>query len=78
MAGLAPVIVDEIYERLHLPVSDGLGILVVDQSVDRAMAHADPYYALNGGCTVLDGVCSAARLEAIEETVLGTSSLGTR
>jgi branched-chain amino acid transport system ATP-binding protein len=77
MAGLAPVIVDDIYERLHLLAGEGMGILVVDQSADRAVAHADRYYVLEAGRTVLDGACTDATLTAIEEIVLGTSSLGT-
>jgi len=78
MAGLAPVLVDEIYERLHVLVGEGLGVLIVDQSVERAVAHSDRYYVLDAGRTVRAGACKAAALEPIEQIVLGTSALGTR
>jgi branched-chain amino acid transport system ATP-binding protein len=78
MAGLAPILVDEIYARLHLLIGDGLGVLVVDQSVERAVAHAGRYYVLDSGRTVLAGECKGAALTTIEEVVLGTSALGTR
>jgi branched-chain amino acid transport system ATP-binding protein len=78
MAGLAPILVDEIYAQLHLLTAEGLGVLVVDQSVERAVAHADRYYVLDGGRTVLTGECKGAALTTIEEIVLGTSALGTR
>jgi branched-chain amino acid transport system ATP-binding protein len=78
MAGLAPILVDEIYAQLHLLAAEGLGVLIVDQSVERAVAHADRYYVLDSGRTVLGGECKAAALTTIEEIVLGTSALGTR
>jgi branched-chain amino acid transport system ATP-binding protein len=78
MAGLAPVLVDDIYAQLHLLTSEGLGVLVVDQSVERAVVHADRFYVLDSGRTVLAGDCKSASLTTIEEIVLGTTSLGDR
>jgi len=78
MAGLAPALVDEIYDQLHALVDEGLGVLIIDQSAERAVAHADRYYVLDGGRTVLSGESVPTALEAIEVIVLGTSGLGAR
>lgn len=47
--GLAPRIVDEIFEFLSRLAADGASLLLVEQYVTRAMAVADLVYLLNGG-----------------------------
>ncbi len=54
-SGVAPVLVDEIYDRLHQLVAEGLGLLVVDQSIERALEHSSRYYVMDDGAIALVG-----------------------
>jgi len=47
--GLAPTIVDEIFEFLGLLRDQGASLLLVEQYVTRALAVADYVYLLNRG-----------------------------
>ncbi len=47
--GLAPVVVDEIFEFLRLLASQGSSLLLVEQYVTRALEVADYVYLLNRG-----------------------------
>jgi len=47
--GLAPIIVDEIFEFLRLRAAEGTSILLVDQFVDRALALASHAYVMRKG-----------------------------
>jgi branched-chain amino acid transport system ATP-binding protein len=70
--GLAPVVVDEIVERLPLIAADGTAVLLVEQDVDTALSLASRAYVLEAGRVVLSG--SAADLRAdrrVQESYLG-------
>ena len=47
--GLAPLIVNSIFEFLHQLAQRGVALLVVDQFVTRALAMADTAYILGRG-----------------------------
>jgi branched-chain amino acid transport system ATP-binding protein len=47
--GLAPVVVDEIFEAVNTLRAEGRSILIVEQYVDRALAVADYVYILKKG-----------------------------
>jgi branched-chain amino acid transport system ATP-binding protein len=53
--GLAPVLVDEVYEELDRLKAEGRTILLVDQNVQSAIALADHVYTLAYGRNHLDG-----------------------
>ena len=53
--GLAPTIVDLLYETLRRLHRDGLTLLLAEQSVDLALEVADRAYVLQTGRTVLEG-----------------------
>lgn len=70
--GLAPVVVDEIIERLHGIAESGTSILMVDQDVDAALTISTHAYVLEAGQVVLAG--KAADLLAdprVQESYLG-------
>ena len=70
--GLAPVVVDEILERLPGIAASGTSILLVEQDVDAALTIAERAYVLETGHVVLSG--SAADLLAdsrVQESYLG-------
>ena len=56
--GLAPVIVDQVFEVLQRLNATGTTILLVEQMVDRALAIADRAYVMQHGRIVGSGVAS--------------------
>ena len=72
--GLAPVIVDQVFEVLQRLNGSGTTILLVEQMVDRALAIADRAYVLQNGRIVGSG--TAAELgtgDLIRKAYLGTA-----
>jgi branched-chain amino acid transport system ATP-binding protein len=53
--GLAPLIVDATFEKIAEVHKEGIGILLVEQNVQRALTLADRGYVLEGGQVVLQG-----------------------
>jgi branched-chain amino acid transport system ATP-binding protein len=53
--GLAPVVVDKIFEFLGQIAASGAALLIVEQYVNRALALADTVYLLNKGGVVFAG-----------------------
>jgi len=53
--GLAPLVVDATFEKIAEVRKGGIGILLVEQNVQRALALADRGYVLEGGQVVLQG-----------------------
>jgi len=70
--GLAPVVVDEILERLPAIASSGTSILLVEQDVDAALTIAERAYVLETGHIVLSGKASDLLADArVQESYLG-------
>jgi branched-chain amino acid transport system ATP-binding protein len=53
--GLAPVVVDKIFEFLGQLAASGTSLLIVEQYVNRALALADTVHVLNKGALVFSG-----------------------
>ncbi|HUN48064.1 MAG TPA: ABC transporter ATP-binding protein [Stellaceae bacterium] len=60
--GLAPTVVEQLYDSLDRLHEDGLTLLLAEQSVQLALEIADYAYVLQTGHTVLDG--PAEKLES--------------
>ena len=72
--GLAPVIVDEIIERLPEIAASGTSVLLVDQDVDAALSIAERAYVLETGHVVLSGKASELLADQrVRESYLGIS-----
>jgi branched-chain amino acid transport system ATP-binding protein len=56
--GLAPLIVDAIFEFLERLTREGIALLLVEQYVTRALALADSVYVLHKGEVVYEGASS--------------------
>ena len=72
--GLAPVIVDEVYEQLRRIVDGGMTVLLVEENVNRAHSLATRLHLVENGDIVRSG--SGAEVldeQAIRETYLGVS-----
>jgi len=69
--GLAPVLVDRIFETLREIVATGVSLLLVEQYITRALDIADTAYLLNRGQMVFSGPSSELSSEAVFERYLG-------
>lgn len=68
--GLAPVIVDEVYEALARVLATGTSLLIIEQHVDRALDLADSVVVLSKGSVVYDGSVEDVGTE-LDDLVLG-------
>ena len=70
--GLAPAVVDQLYDALYKLHEDGLTLLLAEQSIPLALAIADYAYVLQTGCTVLQGTAEELENnEQVREIYLG-------
>jgi branched-chain amino acid transport system ATP-binding protein len=69
--GLAPLLVDRIFESLRQIVAQGTSLLLVEQYVTRALDIADSAYLLNRGQIVFSGPSEELRGEDVFERYLG-------
>jgi branched-chain amino acid transport system ATP-binding protein len=70
--GLAPAVVDQLYDALYKLHEEGLTLLLAEQSIPLALAIADYAYVLQTGRTVLEGKAEALEQNAqVQEIYLG-------
>jgi branched-chain amino acid transport system ATP-binding protein len=76
--GLAPLLVDEIYEIIaRVNAEEKTSVLVVEQNARAALSVSEYSYVMENGRVVLDGPSSKlADNEDIKEFYLGLSKLG--
>jgi branched-chain amino acid transport system ATP-binding protein len=70
--GLAPIVIERIYEFLPTIVAQGIGVLLVEQDVTQALAVATRVHCLLEGTTSLTGTPQELSAEAIEAAYFGT------
>jgi branched-chain amino acid transport system ATP-binding protein len=70
--GLAPVIVDEVFDVVEVVRSEGVSVVLVEQSVQRALDISSRAYLLSEGRIVLEGPAS----ELSQDPLLRSSVLG--
>ncbi len=69
--GLAPLMVDQIFDALRRIVAGGASLLIVEQYVTRALDLADTAYLLSRGQVVFAGPASELDGEGVFERYLG-------
>jgi branched-chain amino acid transport system ATP-binding protein len=69
--GLAPLVVDKIFDTLHQIAAAGVSVLLVEQYVTRALDLADSAYLLNRGQIVFSGPADELRADEIFERYFG-------
>jgi branched-chain amino acid transport system ATP-binding protein len=69
--GLAPRVVDEMFQALRTLAATGTAMLIVEQYVTRAMAMADTVVLLNKGTVSYDGPPSELDEQAVLQGYLG-------
>jgi branched-chain amino acid transport system ATP-binding protein len=72
--GLAPVVVDRLFEFLDRISSEGTSLLLVEQYIYRALALAHRIYLLNHGRIVYEGTAAELEHEDIFERYLGVEA----
>jgi ABC-type branched-subunit amino acid transport system ATPase component len=72
--GLSPMMVDRVYDILARWKSQGLTILMVEQSANHALQLVDRAYVLRNGAVAMTGTAAALRNDpAVREAYLGVS-----
>lgn len=71
--GLAPVIVDEIFEVVEALRAEGRSLLIVEQFVARALGIADYVYILHKGTVAFVGEPDQCRDESLFEKYVGSA-----
>jgi branched-chain amino acid transport system ATP-binding protein len=70
--GLAPIIVDRVFETLEMLRSEGLTMLLVEQRADAALSLADYAYVMAAGEITAEGKASDLRLDnRVQKAYLG-------
>jgi branched-chain amino acid transport system ATP-binding protein len=70
--GLAPAVVDQVFETLRVIHAEGVAVLLVEQNVARALELADRAYVLEQGRIVAAGAPATLLAQArIQEAYLG-------
>jgi branched-chain amino acid transport system ATP-binding protein len=73
-SGVAPVLVDEIYDTVEALVTrDRIGLLMVDQSIERAIERSHRIYVMDSGSIVMESASASASIERINPIVMGTA-----
>jgi branched-chain amino acid transport system ATP-binding protein len=54
-AGLAPKVVEQVYQKLKEIKEEGTTILIVDQNIKKALALSDYIYVISGGKVIDEG-----------------------
>jgi ABC-type branched-subunit amino acid transport system ATPase component len=74
--GLAPLVVDRLLAAVRQAADRGVGVLLVEQHVEKALAVADRVYVLRQGRIEFSGSAEEARrdLDAIAASYLGMST----
>jgi branched-chain amino acid transport system ATP-binding protein len=72
--GLAPRVIDRIYEVLAQLVARGVSLVIVEQYVQRALALADKVYILNRGEVIHAGQAGDLGADEIYQRYLGVAS----
>ena len=72
--GLAPIVVESIFEFLGRVAADGAALLIVDQFVTRALAMASKVYVLNRGEIVFNGSPADLQGDDVFQRYLGVTN----
>jgi branched-chain amino acid transport system ATP-binding protein len=72
--GLAPIIVDEIFDFLRRLSTEGVALLLVEQYVAKALALADLCYVLRNGRVAFSGEPSELDTDALASSYLGADA----
>jgi branched-chain amino acid transport system ATP-binding protein len=70
--GLAPLVVDQLYESMRLVIGRGTSVILVEQDLERAMDTCDRVYCMLEGRIVLSGRPGEVSREDVVAAYFGT------
>jgi ABC-type branched-subunit amino acid transport system ATPase component len=73
--GLAPLVVEEVFEGLERVIKLGVSVILIEQFVHRALAIADQCFVLRRGRVVWSGAASEGGAELVEHYLGGPDDL---
>ncbi len=71
--GLAPIVVDEVFQRIAQAKQEGVTVVLIEQFVHRALALADTCVILGQGHVAWSGPAGDAKQEALEQYLGGAT-----
>lgn len=71
--GLAPIIINSIYEKLSEIIDQGTTIVLIEQDISRALEAASRVYCLQEGRVKLEGYASELNRDQITEAYFGVA-----
>jgi len=72
MSGLAPALIDSMYDSFLALVGEGIGMLIVDQNIERVLETSSRFYVVDSGRVVLEGGSESGALANVTKIVLGS------
>jgi branched-chain amino acid transport system ATP-binding protein len=72
--GLAPLVVEQIFETLERLAKEGISLLLVEQYVHRALEMCSHVYLLNRGTITYDGPPAGLDDDAVMRGYLGRTA----
>jgi branched-chain amino acid transport system ATP-binding protein len=71
--GLAPIVVDEVFQRIEQAKREGVTVVLIEQFVHRALALADTCVILSQGHIAWSGQAAEAKQEALDRYLGGAT-----
>ena len=72
--GLAPVVINDIYEKLKEIADTGLTMLIVEQDVNRSLKSSDYAYVVLEGKIVMQGKSKELSVDEVNDAYLGINT----
>ena len=72
--GLAPVVINDIYEKLKEIADTGLTMLIVEQDVNRSLKSSDYAYVVLGGKIVMQGKSKELSVDEVNDAYFGINT----
>lgn len=72
--GLAPVVINDIYEKLKEIVDTGLTMLIVEQDVNRSLKSSDYAYVVLEGKIVMQGKSKELSVDEVNDAYFGINT----
>ncbi len=69
--GLAPVVINDIYEKLKEIAAQGITLLIVEQDVGRSLKNSDYAYVILEGRVVMEGKSKDLTIEEVNDAYFG-------
>ena len=72
--GLAPVVINDIYDKLKEIAETGLTMLIVEQNVNRSLEASDYTYVVLEGRIVMEGKSKDLNVDEVNDAYFGIGS----